>query len=156
MAKQRVTDAGMGCEISIRKDMQDADLNRADVILSMLPESGDDYDELFKNEVRPGTRLIKHDLPLLGFDYTDVDYPFYLIRFPLRRIKSPLDWASRVIGRRVGSLQELWHELFYYQEKGYTKWDIRQFERVLLLRQEAFSKARHKTEVRIAPTFTRG
>lgn len=134
LAKRRVSDAGLADTISLRGDMRDADLDKANVILSMLSESEEDYEELFKNNIRPGTRLIKHDLPLIGFDYDRVDYPFYLTRFPLRRIKSPEDWASRVMKRPVKRLQELWHELFYYQEKGYAKSDIKRFEKILRLR----------------------
>ncbi len=131
LAKRRVSDAGLSHTISIRGDIRDADLDKANVILSMLSESEEDYEEVFKDNIRPGTRLIKHDLPLLGFNYDKVDYPFYLTRFPLRRMRSPEAWASRVMERPVRSVQELWQELFYYQEKGYAKSDVKRFEKIL-------------------------
>lgn len=134
-AIQRVESEGLSSRIKIKGEMKNADLSGADVILSMHPEDEEDYDYFFKSRVRSGTRLIKHDLPLLGFDFDDVDYPFYLIRFPLRRMRTAGQWASKVMGRDLGSLQELWHELLYYgHEKGYEKPEVRTFDRILRLR----------------------
>ena len=131
-AIQRVESEGLSSRIKIKGEMKNADLSGADVILSMHPEDEEDYDYFFKSRVRSGTRLIKHDLPLLGFDFDDVDYPFYLIRFPLRRMRTAGQWASKVMGRDLGSLQELWHELLYYgHEKGYEKPEVRTFDRIL-------------------------
>ena len=134
-AIQRVESEGLSSRIKIKGEMKNADLSGADVILSMHPEDEEDYDYFFKSRVRSGTRLIKHDLPLLGFDFDDVDYPFYLIRFPLRRMRTAGQWASKVMGRDLGSLQDLWHELLYYgHEKGYEKPEVRTFDRILRLR----------------------
>jgi len=131
-AIQRVESEGLSSRIKIKGEMKNADLSGADVILSMHPEDEEDYDYFSKSRVRSGTRLIKHDLPLLGFDFDDVDYPFYLIRFPLRRMRTAGQWASKVMGRDLGSLQELWHELLYYgHEKGYEKPEVRTFDRIL-------------------------
>jgi len=130
-AIQRVESEGLSSRIKIKGEMKNADLSGADVILSMHPEDEEDYDYFSKSRVRSGTRLIKHDLPLLGFDFDDVDYPFYLIRFPLRRMRTAGQWASKVMGRDLGSLQELWHELLYYgHEKGYEKPEVRSFDRI--------------------------
>ena len=102
-----------------------ADLSEADVILKMHFEVESDYDELMKSGIRNRTSLIKHDLPLLGFDFDGVDYPFYLIRFPLRRMLAAQEWAAKVMGRDIASLQDLWHELFYYRyEKAYDKPEV--------------------------------
>jgi hypothetical protein len=61
-----------------------------------------------------------------------VDFPFYLVRFPLKKSSSPDDWAAKVMRNTKASVQDVWHELYYYQyEKGYTKWDIKRFERIL-------------------------
>ena len=137
-ARQRVEREGLSDQITINRDMKNADLSRADVILKMHFEDEDDYEELMQARIRRGTRLIKHDLPLLGFDFDDADYPFYLIRFPLRKMRSAQEWASKVIGRDVASLQDLWHELFYYgYEKGYEKHDIKSFDRILRLRMKS-------------------
>jgi len=134
-AIQRVESEGLSSRIKIKGEMKNADLSGADVILSMHPEDEEDYDYFSKSRVRSGTRLIKHDLPLLGFDFDDVDYPFYLIRFPLRRMRTAGQWASKVMGRDLGSLQDLWHELLYYgHEKGYEKPEVRTFDRILRLR----------------------
>ena len=132
IARQRVREEGLSDRISIEGDMYDANLSEADTILSMHMETDERHDELFNATIRKGTRLIKHDLPLLGFDFDAVDYPFYLIRFPLRRMRTSEEWASRVMGRKVNSVQELWQELLYYTyEKGYRKWDVKKFERIL-------------------------
>ena len=134
-AIQRVESEGLSSRIKIKGEMKNADLSGADVILSMHPEDEEDYDYFSKSRVRSGTRLIKHDLPLLGFDFDDVDYPFYLIQFPLRRMRTAGQWASKVMGRDLRSLQYLWHELLYYgYEKGYEKPEVKTFDRILRLR----------------------
>ncbi len=131
-ARRRVSDEGLSKHITVKQNMFGADLSKADVILSMLMEYEEDYDRLFRQGVRKGTRLIKHDLPLIGFDYDDHDFPFYLIQFPLRRMRSPNDWAARVMRKGTATTSDVWHELYYYQyEKGYTKWDVKRFDRIL-------------------------
>jgi len=134
-ALQRVEQEGFSDRITIKGDMRGADLSQADVILKMHFEDEEDYGELMDAGIRSGTRLIKHDLPLLGFDFDDVDYPFYLIRFPLRKMRTAQLWASKVMGRNVTSLQDLWHELLYYgYEKGYDKPEVKNLDRILRLR----------------------
>jgi len=136
IAHQHVEEESLTERITIlNQDKYESDLSRADVVLSMHPEHDEDYDLLFSTKLRSGARLIKHDLPLLGFDYEAEDYPFYLMRFPVKRMKSPSAWASRVLGRPVKSVEELWWELIHYQyEKAYNTWDIRRFDSILKLR----------------------
>jgi len=137
-ANRCVEREGFSEQITINGDMKNADLSRADVILSMHPEDEEDYDYFSNSGIRRGTRLIKHDLPLLGFDFNDVDYPFYLIKFPLRKMKTAGQWASKVMGRDVASLQDLWRELYFYQyEKRYYKTEVKDFDRILGLRMRA-------------------
>src|SRR3989442_227571 len=131
-AKEHIAREGLSDRISIKGDMKKADLSHADIILKMHFEDENDYDELINGGIRRGTRLIKHDLPLLGFEFYDVDYPFYLMKFPLKKMRTPLEWAARVMERDVISVKELWHELYYYgYEKGYTKLDIKRFDKIL-------------------------
>jgi len=136
-ARRRVEREGLADRITFKGEMRESDLSGADVILKMHYEAEDDYDDLSNGGIRDGTRLIKHDLPLLGFDFNDVNYPFYLIRFPLRKMRSAQEWASKVMGRDVESLQDLWHELLYYHyEKRYEKPEVREFDRILRLRMK--------------------
>jgi hypothetical protein len=145
-AIQRIEREGLSDRITIEGDMRDADLSRADVILKMHYEEEDDYGELMSAGIRRGTRLIKHDLPMLGFDFNQVDYPFYLSRFPLRKMRTAQLWASKVMGRDVTSLQDLWHELLFYRyEKRYYKPEVRNFDRILRLRMKDKGKPRAST-----------
>src|SRR5207245_11624423 len=121
--------------ITINGVIKNVDLDEDDVILYKHPKDQEDYDYFSKSQVLSGTRLIKHDLSLIGFDFDDVDYPFYLIQFPLRRMRTAGQWASKVMGRDLRSLQYLWHELLYYgYEKGYEKPEVKTFDRILRLR----------------------
>ncbi len=141
-ARQRVEREGLSDRITIEGEMKNADFSGADVILAMHLEDEEDYDRFSKSGIRRGTRLIKHDLPFIGFDFDDVDYPFYLIRFPLRKMRTAEQWAAKVMGRDVASPQDLWHELYYYRyEKRYDKSDIKAFDRILRLRMKAKSRA---------------
>lgn len=142
-ALQRVEQEGLSARITIKGDMKNADLSRADVILAMHPEDVEDYDYFSKSGIRRGTRLLKHDLPLLGFDFDDVDYPFYLMRFPLRKMRTAQQWAAKVMGRDVRSLQDVWQELYYYgYEKAYDKSEVKNFDRILRLRMRAKGRAK--------------
>jgi hypothetical protein len=141
-ALQHVDREGLSDKIDIKGEMRNADLSRADVILAMHGEDDEDFDRFSEAGIRRGTRLIKHDLPLLGFDFNDVDYPFYLIRLPPRKMETAQSWAAKVMGRDVASLQDLWHELFYYGlEKDYAKSKVRDFDRILRLRMKAKRRA---------------
>ena len=132
IARRRISQQGYSGRISIEGDFFKADLTKADVIFSMLMEYEIDSEELFGQEVHAGTRLIKHDLPLIGYDYDNSDFPFYLIRFPLRKLPSAQKWAARIMAKQDVTVGELWHELYYYQyEKSYSKWDIKRFDRIL-------------------------
>ena len=95
--------------------MYDADLENADIILDMMPEGEDDLNDLYSKKIRKGTRLIKHDLPLIGFLPDKIDYPFYRMTFPLKKAKSRREWASEVLQRRNVSPMDVWHELYYYE-----------------------------------------
>ncbi len=106
-ARQHVENEGLSDRITIKGEMKNADLSGADVILAMHLEEEEDHDRFSTSGIRKGTRLIKHDLPLIGFNFNDVDYPFYLIRFPFRKMQSPEEWAAKVMGRNVASPQDL-------------------------------------------------
>jgi hypothetical protein len=76
--------------------------------------------------------LIKHDVPLVGFLHDAADYPFYMMTFPLKKATSKSEWAASVLFSREATVDEVWHELYYYQrEKRYFKTDIRRLQRIL-------------------------
>jgi trans-aconitate methyltransferase len=132
IATKRVEESCLSDRIRIEKEIDDADLSEANVIFDMLPESECDFESFYLDGIRPGTRLLKHDLPLIGFLPDAVDIPFYRMTFPLTRATSKTEWASRVLFNREARPNDVWHELFYYEhEKRYTKWDIRRFQRIL-------------------------
>jgi hypothetical protein len=112
-------------------DMYKADLSKADVIFAMHPEYSGDLKQLYGGNIRKGTRLIKHDLPIVGYLPDKVDYPFYRMTFPLKRARSKKEWISAVLGRHELA-DDVWHELFYYQfTKGYDEDEISSFKRML-------------------------
>ena len=83
-------------------------------------ESGDlsegefDLQQLFSMNIRNGTRLIKHDLPLVGYLPDRIDYHFYRMTFPLKKALSKNHWATAVLGKRNAHINDVWHELSYY------------------------------------------
>lgn len=109
--------------------LSEAELNKADIILNMHMEFKEDYELLFSKITRPGIKIIKHDLPIIGYIPDIIDHPFYIHRTPLRKAKSKEEWCPYIGFKNE---QELWHELYYYQyQKGYTKNDIRRFDKML-------------------------
>jgi hypothetical protein len=112
--------------------MHNADLTAADIVFDMLPEGESDVKDLYEQDIKDGTRLLKHDLPLIGYIADKVDYPFYRMTFPLRKANSKNHWASHLLGRSNARIEEVWHELFFYEsEKHYTRWDIKRYKRIL-------------------------
>jgi hypothetical protein len=113
------------------EDILNANLREADVIFDMLPEDEFDF-ERYQTGIKNGTRLIKHDLPLIGYIADKIDYPFYRMTFPLREASNKKQWASHVLGDNNATTKDLWWELFYYEnEKHYTKHDINRCKRIL-------------------------
>ena len=136
-ARIRVREAGYQDRITIEGDMYEADLGKADVIFDMLPEGKEDYSWLYRrdNGIRAGTRLVKHDLPLVGFLATKVDYPFYLMEFPLVKATTRREWARNVMSQSDATPEDVWNELLYYgNEKFYVTNDIRRFDSMLRTR----------------------
>lgn len=133
-AKRNIEEAGLDDRISIEEDFYDADLSKADVIFDMMPEGRDDLRLLYskRKHIRKGTRLIKHDLPLIGYIPDRMELPFYLMEFPLHKARSKNHWASIVLGEPHTTISELWHELYYYgYEKQYDKKQIEEFDSML-------------------------
>lgn len=131
IARKRVIEARLESNIVIEKDFYKADLSGANVIFDMLPENKDDYEKLYSNGIKDGTRLIKHELPLLGFLPDKSNYPFYRMTFPLKKAASEDDWASAVLDKKA-KIEELWHELYHYdEEKFHSKWDIKRMQGIL-------------------------
>lgn len=130
-AKRRVRDSGLEDKITINYDMDESDLSNANVIFFMLPEAESDYEWFLERGLKRGSKLIKHDLPLIGFLPQRVDYPFYRMDFPFERAKTSNQWASAILGGKATPI-EVWNELHYYQyEKRYSKWDVKRFNRIL-------------------------
>ncbi len=141
-ARLLIQEAGLGGRISIENDMYEADLSKADVIFDMMPEGRDDFKLLYgKNAgIRRGTKLVKHDLPLIGFLPDRVELPFYLMVYPFRRAPSRDGWAQNVIIEPKATADDLWHELYYYNyEKRYSKGEIRNFRKMLQGRVQPLS-----------------
>jgi hypothetical protein len=133
IARKRVKQEKLQDRISIDKNnMYETDLTNADVIFDMLVEDVNNMRSLYNQKIKNGTRLVKHDLPLLGYLPDKVDYPFYRMSFPLEKAKSKSEWASQVLGKENARIDDVWHELFYYEfTKGYSIEDIKRFNTVL-------------------------
>ena len=133
-AKRKIKEAGLKTKIDIKDDFYEADLNDADVIFDMMPEGKDDFKNLYspRKHIRKGTRLIKHNLPLIGYLPDKIDLPFYLMKLPLRRARSKNQWAKAVMRDSKATISDLWYELYYYQyEKFYSKREIEDFVSML-------------------------
>ena len=116
----------------IEEDIYQADLSEADVIFKIHSEGEFDLQQLFSTNIRNGTRIIKHDLPLLGYLPDRIDYPFYRMTFPLKKALTKNHWACAVLGKRNAHINDVWHELFYYNfAKDYDKKEIDTFWSIL-------------------------
>jgi SAM-dependent methyltransferase len=133
IARKNVEKAGLQNKISIiNEDFNEIDLSKADVIFDMLPEYKADLKKYLNKKIKHGTRLIKHDLPLIAYLPDKVDIPFYRMKFPLVMAKNRTQWASKVLEMKNAKVSDVWHDLYYYQyEKTRTKWDIYRFEKIL-------------------------
>jgi ribosomal protein L11 methylase PrmA len=133
IARMRVKKEQLDNRISIvQKDMYKADLIKADVIFHMHNEVEGDMKMLYNQKLRKGSKLIKHDLPLIGYLPDKVDYPFYRMTFPLRKAKSRKQWASVVLGKKNALVSDVWHEIYHYEfTKGYDEQDIGKLKRIL-------------------------
>lgn len=139
-SKDNVRKAGLDDRITIERDMYDADLGQADAILDMMPEGKNDLNDLYgeRSGIKDGTKLIKHDLPLVGYLPDKADLPFYRMVFPLRNARTRDEWAQAVLCDCEGTVDRLWHELRYYcMEKAYAKWEIKEFDSMLRRRVPA-------------------
>jgi hypothetical protein len=133
-SRVNIRSAGLENRITIEKNMYDADLTRANVIFDMIPEGSDDLRDLYarNKNIGNGTKLIKHDLPLIGYMPDKVDLPFYLMSFPLRKASTRDKWAQAVLCDSKATVDQLWNELLYYgNEKTYNKSEIAHFDSLL-------------------------
>lgn len=131
-AKKKIRDAGLQDKIEIKEDFYDADFSDADVIFDMMPEGKDDFKKLYSNKLKKGTRVIKHNLPLIGFLPDKVLFPFYMMKFPFRKARTKDQWARKVMQDHTVTISDLWYELYYYQyEKFYSKNEIEEFDSLL-------------------------
>ena len=133
-SRANIRDAGLEKRITVEKDMYDADFADADVIFDMLPEGRNDLRDLYGRgrRIRDGTRLIKHDLPLIGYMPDKVELPFYLMKFPLHKAGTRDQWAQAVLRDQRATVNQVWHELLYYgSEKNYSKSEVMQFDSLL-------------------------
>lgn len=134
-ARLKIHEAGLDELISINPhDYYDEELSEASVIFHMLPEDSYDvkYFQSKKANIKMGTRMIKHDLPLVGYLPTKIELPFYGMTFPLQKARSKNHWASTVLGEPDARPCDVWYELYYYQSaKSYLKEDIDRFASLL-------------------------
>jgi len=135
IALNNIKKHNLGNKIELRRDFYKESLFDANVIFDMMPEGEDDLKELYSKKFSNGTKLIKHDLPLIGYLPDKVDYPFYRMSFPLKKAKSRVNWATTVLDKKNRVPKDLWNELYYYQyEKTYSLKELRIFEKLLKLR----------------------
>jgi len=142
-SKANLKKAGLEDKITIGRDMYDADLRQSNVIFDMMPEGKNDITDLYgrKSGIKDGTKLIKHDLPLIGYLPDRIELPFYRMSFPLTKAQTREEWAKAVLCDANGTVERLWFELRYYcSEKAYAKWEIEEFD--LMLRRRIPSAAR--------------
>jgi hypothetical protein len=132
LARKNIRQQGLSKNITIiSKDFNKGDLSEADVILDMLAQGRDDYEKLYSAGIKEGAKIIKHDLPLIGFMPDKVDYPFYKHSVPLLEARNAANWASIVLGFEGTTLHDVWHELrFCGYEKACSKWEIRDFMKI--------------------------
>jgi len=133
-AKQKIKQAGLEKRIFIKDDYYEADLSDANVIFDMMPEDKNDFKNLYslKKHLKKGTKLIKHNLPLIGFLPDKAETPFYLMKYPFRKARSKNQWVRTVMQDSKATISDLWNELYYYQyEKFYSKSEIEDFNSIL-------------------------
>ena len=133
-ARSLIRNTGLEDKITIEDDMYNADLSKADVIFDMMPEGRDDLASLYGRTkgIKRGTRLIKHDLPLIGFLPDRVKLPFYLMKYPFTKAPSRDEWARSVMGEKDATPNDVWRELYYYGHvKLYSKKEIQDFDSML-------------------------
>jgi len=130
-ARKKIRMEHLENKITIKRDFYKEKWNEATIIFDMMPEEKDDLNKIYFN-IKAGTKLIKHDLPLIGFVPDKVDIPFYRMTFPLKKAKSKTDWISSVLQRKKVKEDDIWNELYYYGlEKTYSKWEIKLFNNIL-------------------------
>lgn len=131
-AKKKIRDAGLQDRIEIKDDYYDADYSKPDVIFDMMPEDKDDFKKLYSKKLKKGIRVIKHNLPLVGYLPDKVESPFYLMKHPFRKARNKNQWARAVMQDSHVTISDLWYELYYYQyEKFYSKDEIEEFDSLL-------------------------
>lgn len=131
-ANKKIRKAGLKDRIEIKDDFYDADFSEADVIFDMMLEGKEDFKKLYSNKLKKGTRVIKHDLPLIGYIPDKIAFPFYMTKFPFRKARTKDQWAREVMQDHTVTISDLWHELYYYRyEKLYSKAEIEEFDSLL-------------------------
>jgi len=132
-ARKNIQKEGLENEITVYTEhLENADLTKADVIFVMHIQKESDFKKLWSQKLKKGTRVIKHDLPILGYIPWKIDIPFYCMKFPFRKARTQNEWAKFVLLKKKGKISEVWRELYYYgHEKDYDEADIIRFKRIL-------------------------
>ncbi|QQG49174.1 MAG: class I SAM-dependent methyltransferase [archaeon] len=119
-AAKRVQELGLADRIEIRnEDFMESDLNDATIVYSGLGEIEEDIANL-ERKVRAGCRIVTLFLPFVGVLPEASDYPFYLMKTPLKKTKDESLWISKVLFRRA-TAGELYRELDSDREYRYDK-----------------------------------
>jgi len=138
-AKKKIRDAGLQNIIEIKDNLYDADLSNADVIFDMMPEGDEDFKILYSKKLKKGTRVIKHNIPLIGYLPDKVVFPFYMMKVPFQKARTKDQWARESMQDNTVTISDLWYELYYYQyEKSYSKKEIKEFDSLLGKRLRKF------------------
>jgi hypothetical protein len=144
-ALQRIKKRALSKKILLlKRDFQDllkgkipkANISEASVVLYTLSTDAELADDL-STHLSDDCRLVYSNLTLFPeFKPSEIDYPFYLSKFPFQPPSSEIDWLMSVLGK--GGTQtprradELWSELYHdYNVEHQEKRDILDYRRRL-------------------------
>lgn len=102
MARRYMRDIGLEDRIQIRHSrIENARLRDASIVYYGLTEDEAILKKLEKS-CSNGCRLMTVSQPLVSVIPNKTDYPFYMMRFPFTKTRSPKKWASAILGRDAG------------------------------------------------------
>ena len=91
---------------------------KATIVYDSLGQTEDDI-TFYKKRLRKSVRLVKKDLPLVGYRPTGVSRNskgcwFFLMRFPLKRVRSETQWCYYVLGKKGKKMKDVYS---YYRKQ---------------------------------------
>jgi hypothetical protein len=109
------------------------DFKKATVVYDSLGQSAGDI-LFYKRRLRRSARLVKKDLPLVGYKPSALSREsrgcwFFLMRFPLKRVRSETEWCYYVLGERGRTMKDV-YSYYRRQLRDHFKRDSNQRELV--------------------------